>query len=32
MFALSRKMYLFEANLDFLANTSTLDVAQYHLE
>ena len=32
MFALSRIMYLFEANLNLLANTSTPDVAQYHLE
>ena len=26
------KMYLFEANLDLLANTSTPDIAQYYLE
>ena len=32
MFALSRTMYLFEVNLNLLANTSTHDVAQYHLE
>ena len=32
MFALSQTMYLFEANLNLLANTSTPDVAQYHLE
>ena len=32
MYTLSRTMYLFEANLKFLANTSTPDIAQYHLE
>ena len=26
------KLYLFEANLDLLANTSTPDVSQYHIE
>ena len=30
MFALSRTMYLFEANLNLLANTSSPDVAQYY--
>ena len=32
MFALSQTMYLFEANLDLLANRSTPDVAQYQLD
>ena len=32
MYALLRTMYLFEANLKLLPNTSTPDVAQYHLE
>ena len=32
MFALSRKMYMFKANPILLANTSTPDIAQYHLE
>ena len=32
MYTLSRTMYLFEANLKFLANTSTPDIAQYHLQ
>ena len=31
-FAVSQTMYLFEANLNLLANTSTPDVAQYHLK
>ena len=30
MFALSRAIYLFEANLNPVANTSIPDVAQYH--
>ena len=32
MFALSRKMYMFKVNLNLLANTSTPDIVQYHLE
>ena len=32
MFTLSQTIDLFEANLKLLANTSTPDVAQYHLE
>ena len=32
MFALSRTMYLFKANLNLLANTSNPDIAQCHLE
>ena len=31
MFTLSRTMYLFEANMNPLANTLTPEVAQYHL-
>ena len=32
MFKLSQTMYLFKGNLNLLANTSTPDIAQYHLE
>ena len=32
MFALSRSLCLLNAHLNLMANTSTLDVAQYHLE
>ena len=32
MFTLSQTMYWFEANQNLLANTSTPDVVQYHLE
>ena len=31
MFALSQTMFLFEANLNLLADTSTPDLEQYHL-
>ena len=31
MLTLPQTMYLFEANLNLVANTSTPDVAQYHL-
>ena len=29
---ISKTMYLFEANLNLVANTSTPDVAQYHFK
>ena len=32
MLAISRTLYLLNANLNLVANTSILDVAQYHLE
>ena len=32
MFALSQITYLFEANVNVFANTSTPDIAQYYLE
>ena len=32
MFTLSQTMYLFEANLNLPASTSTPDIAQYHLQ